>query len=125
MTVTAALLKATQYRLFYQLNHDGAGGDTLVISAATLLTDAGPAPRLQELLNTLVANDAAAALLMLTTPGATNIVNTIGGGVTPQSWSVTWTRDAGTGRAECTVEGTAGTASDAILEIRLVHTYDR
>lgn len=122
MAVSRTLVRATQYRLIYSIQHDGGAGDTLTITNAQLLADAGSFPRMQELLNTVVADSTAAALLMVGIPGRTYIIPTDDGNA-PQPWSVDWTESGN--RVQCVIRGTAGVVSEAILEIQRVHTFDQ
>lgn len=118
MAVTFTLIRATDYRLLYTVTRDGAGGDAATRTNAQLQADAPVGSAIANLLATAVANDAAALLLMVGTPGRTYITP---GGDPAVVWSMDWSQAANLVQ----VTARAAAASDAILEIQLVHTFDR
>jgi hypothetical protein len=119
MAVTATLVRATDYRLFYAISHDGAAGDTAIISNATLQADAGGRPHLLKVLQTAVVSDAEAVLLLM--GGGGSVVR-----ITPGKeafWSVDAQNSGGLAQIE--VSGQAGTINDGILELQVLHTIDK
>lgn len=120
MAVTATLLRATDYRLIYSINHDGAAGDAFTITNAALVAASANSSILQAMFNTAVANDAAAAQLLAgATPGVTRLLPN-----TRALWAIDIEED-GANRAQIVITGQAGTANDGVLEIQRVHSYDR
>jgi hypothetical protein len=121
MAVSITFLRADAYRMFYAISHDGAAGDTASRTNAQLLADAASSPRIQEVLRTAVDNDAEAVLLMMAGGKA---VTHITPGTAAAGWAVDWSED-GSNLAELEVEGEAGTANDGILEIQVLHSYNK
>lgn len=120
MAVSITLIRADAYRMFYAISHDGAAGDTATRTNAQLLADAASSPRIQEALRTAVADNAAAVLLMMAGGKA---VTHITPGTAAAGWAVDWNENANL--AELEVEGEAGIVNDGILEIQVLHSYNK
>ncbi len=119
MAVTATLVRATDYRLFYAINHDGAAGDALIISNATLQADAAGHEHILKVLQTPVASDAEAVILLM--GGLGSVVR-----LTPGKeafWSVDAQNSGGLAQIE--ISGQAGTINDGIMELQVLHTIDK
>jgi hypothetical protein len=121
MTVSATFLRATPYRMFYAIAHDGNPGDTLVITNAELQAAMGAHPVLKEVLNTSVADDAAAVLLMAAGGRA---VTRITPGTAAAGWAMDWLADGGN-LPELEIEGETGIVNDGLIEIEVLHSYTR
>ncbi len=119
MAVTATPIHATDYRLFYSISHDGAAGDTYTISNAALQAAASGHPNVLAMLQTPVASDLEAVLLLV--GGAQGVAR-----ITPGKLAF-WSLDAkaNAGLAEIEVTGQAGTVNDGILELQVLHTIFR
>jgi hypothetical protein len=119
MAVTATLVRASKYRLFYAISHDGAAGDTLTISNATLQADADGREHILKVLQTAVQNNAEAVQLLMAGVGAVTRITS--------GKLVLWAVDAQeTGQlADLLIEGEAGTINDGILELQVLHTIDK
>lgn len=128
MAVTITFISATHYRMFYNMNHDGAAGNNATRTNAQLLADAAGSPDLQALLNTPVATDVDAVLLMTCAvgqPGAvTHIMPGSALGAASHDWAVDYEAD-GNNRVRMLAFGEAGFVSEAIFEIQIVHTYNK
>lgn len=120
MAVTITFLRADAYRLFYAISHDGLAGDTAVRTNAQLLSDAGSNPRIQEVLRTPVA-DAAAAVVQMMAGG--KAVTHITPGTAGAGWAVDWQEVDNEVQLE--VEGETGIVNDGILEIQVLHSYNK
>lgn len=117
MAVTATLIHATDHALVYAIAHTGGGADQITISNATLQTDAAGKPELLEMLQTPVANNAEAVILLMARhPGVSRI--TMGAAA---FWHIDAEED-GANRARVVIDGQAGTANEGILELVRVHT---
>jgi hypothetical protein len=115
MAVSAVLVRATDYRLFYSIDHDGAAGDQLIITNATLQADAAGKPHLLKALSTSVADDAAAVFLLLAGVGC---VTRITPG-TSNAWSVD-AQENGANLADLILDGEAGQINNGLLELQVV-----
>ncbi len=114
MAVTAILVRATDYRLVYAIQHDGAAGDSLTITNATLQADAAGKPHLLKVLQTTVADDAAAVTLLMAGQGTV-------ARITPGQL-VHWSIDAqenGGGLAEIIIDSEPATVNDGLLELQV------
>lgn len=124
MAIHLTRINTTAYRLFYALNHDGAAGDTLTRTNAELLVDAATAPRILALLNTPVLNDAAAVMLMTCAYGEPAAVTHVMPARVAAHWRIDYEAD-GNNRAQLVVESTPGQVNEGILEIQVVHSYNK
>jgi hypothetical protein len=119
MAVTATFIRATDYRVFYAISHDGAAGDTVTITNAQLQAAAAGHPNVLAMLQTPVSSDYEAVVLLV--GGARGVAR-----VTPGKLAF-WSLDAKNngGLAEVEVTGQAGTINDGILELQVLHTINR
>jgi hypothetical protein len=120
MAVTITFVRADAYRLFYAISHDGAAGDTEVRTNAQLLVDAGSSPRIQEVLNKEVADGAAAVTMMA---GGGKAVTHVTPGKAAAGWAIDWQEVAN--HVQLEVEGETGLINDGILEIQVLHSYNK
>lgn len=120
MAVTITFIRADAYRMFYAISHDGAAGDTVARTNAELLADAASSPRIQEVLNTPVADGAAAVTMMA---GGEKAVTSVTPGVAAAGWAIDWNEVAN--RVELEVEGETLTINDGILQIQVLHSYNK
>jgi hypothetical protein len=114
MAVTVSLVRATDYRLFYSIDHDGAAGDSFTITNAALQADAAGKPHLLKVLQTSVADDAAAVGLLMAGVGA--VVRITPG--TQYAWSVDAQED-GANLADLIVDGEPGQINNGLLELQV------
>jgi hypothetical protein len=114
MAVTAVLVRATDYRLFYAIDHDGAAGDSLTVTNATLQADAAGKPHLLKVLQTSVADDAAAVGLLMA--GVGSVVRITPG--TQYTWSVD-AQENGANLAQLVIDGEPGQINNGLLELQV------
>ena len=121
MAVTATFVRASDYRLFYAIQHDGAAGDQILIDNATLQANAAGKPHILKVLQTVMADDAAAVRWLMA--GEAAVVR-----ITPGSeafWSVDAQANTITDLPEIVVDGQAGTVNDGLLELQVLHTINK
>jgi len=119
MAVTATFVRATGYRLFYAIAHDGLAGDSVTISNATLQADAAGKDHILAMLQTAVTSDAEAVNLLLA--GGQGVAHILPGK------EAFWSLDAqnNNGLAELVLSGQAATLNDGLLELQVLHTVNK
>ncbi len=138
MTITAALIQSTPYRLRYLLTHDAQAGDSLTIpndggNTPDLTTDASGGPLKERVIDLtgLVSQAAARAFLNSDDAARTFLTNHLVGravlDLVPRSGTPEWFCDAnidGQGDAVVEVGVLSGAASECYLDIHFRHTAE-
>jgi len=117
--VAATLVRATAHALVYAITNSAGGADQLTITNAVLQGHAAGQPTLLEMLQTAVANDAAAVnLLLARAPGQVGLV-----WGEAQSWHI----DAvnGGGLADLVLDSAAGVTNNGLLILEFIHSTHR
>jgi hypothetical protein len=116
MPVTATLVRATDYRLFYAIDYNNQpAGNPLIIASATLQADAAGKPHLLKVFQTAVANNTEAIFLLL---GGVGCVSRLTPGESV-AWSLDAQRGELSGLAELLIESGLGGNNNGILELQV------
>jgi len=131
MAITAVLGRATPNTLLYSIAHDGAAGDALTITNATLLADAVAGP-LRDMLQQAAPDAATAARFLggIDVGSVGDYINPSVGfadmTVAPGTGTTTlWTVAAGSDGADMEIDIGNTAVAAGLLRIEFKHTVDR